>query len=118
MVRKTKKRSETKKVQKNKTMSPNKNPNHSSQVPKLNRIEGQLAGIKKMIEDRRYCPDIIQQVRATRKALCSIEAALLECHMKQCVSDSIRNGKVKEREQKLVEIMQLFRSATSQGIEL
>lgn len=93
------------------------NPNHNHQISKINRVQGQLTGIKKMIEERRYCPEIIQQVRATRKALYGIEAALLSCHMKQCVSDAIKKGHIDEREQKLAEIMQIFKSASSQGIE-
>lgn len=93
------------------------NPDHSRQLPKLNRVEGQLAGIKKMIEERRYCPDIIQQVRATRKALFSIEAALLESHLENCVSEAIESKNLSEKETKLYEVMQVFKSADSQGIE-
>lgn len=93
------------------------NPDHNRQLPKLNRVEGQLAGIKKMIEERRYCPDIIQQVRATRRALFGIESALLESHLEFCVSEAIQSKRDSEMEDKLTEVMQIFRSADSQGIE-
>ena len=92
-------------------------PDHTRQLPKLNRVEGQIAGIKKMIEESRYCPDIIQQVRATRKALFSVESTLLEGHLNSCVSDAIESKVKSEREQKLSEILQIFKSADSQGIE-
>lgn len=92
-------------------------PDHSEQLSKLNRVEGQVAGVKKMIEERRYCTDIIQQVRATRKALASIEAALLEAHLLGCVSGAIESGNKLEKETKIAEIMQIFKSANSQGME-
>ena len=92
-------------------------PDHSKQLPKLNRVEGQISGIKKMIEERRYCPDVIQQVRATRKALFSIESALLESHLTQCVSNTLETKAQSEKEQILSEILQIFKSADSQGIE-
>lgn len=92
-------------------------PDHSRQLPKLNRVEGQLAGIKKMIEEGRYCPDIIQQVRATRKALFGVESALLESHLEHCVSGAIVGKNTSEKEAKLTEVMQIFKSADSQGIE-
>lgn len=93
-------------------------PDHSAQLSKLNRVEGQVAGVKKMIEERRYCTDIILQVRATRKALASIEATLLETHLRQCVSIAIEGGSKQEKEKKISEIISIFQSANSQGIEL
>ena len=101
-----------------KSLSMNFHPDHCRQLPKLNRVEGQIAGIKKMIEERRYCPDIIQQVRATRKALFSIEAALLEAHLENCVSEAVEGRNVNERKEKLGEVMAIFKSADSQGINL
>jgi DNA-binding FrmR family transcriptional regulator len=93
-------------------------PNHAEQLSKLNRVEGQVAGIKKMIEDRRYCTEIIQQVRATRKALATVEASLLETHLINCVTASIEGGNKKEKEKKILEVIQIFKSAVSQGIDL
>lgn len=93
------------------------NPDHSDLLPKLNRTEGQIAGIKKMIEELRYCPDIIQQVRAARKSLFGIEAALLEAHLEECVSDVMARGSAVEQETIIKEIMRTFKSADSHGIE-
>lgn len=90
---------------------------HSRQLHKLNRVEGQIAGVKKMIEERRYCPDIIQQVRATRKALFAVESALLTGHLEDCVTSAIESKVKSEKDTKISEILQIFKSADSQGIE-
>lgn len=103
---------------KNHTGSSKSHPNHSAQLSKLNRVEGQVAGVKKMIDERRYCTDIILQVRATRKALAAIEASLLETHLRGCVASAIENGSKQEKEKKITEIISIFQSANSQGIEL
>lgn len=76
-----------------------------------------MAGVKKMIEERRYCTDIIQQVRATRKALAAIEASLLETHLLNCVTGAVVSGNKSEKETKIAEVMQIFKSASSQNIE-
>lgn len=92
-------------------------PDHSKLLPKLNRVEGQISGVKKMIDERRYCPEIIQQLRATRKALLGIESTLLETHMRGCVTEALEIKNSSHLEVKLMEIIQLFKSADSQGIE-
>jgi len=97
--------------------NPKSHPDHSAQLSKLNRVEGQVAGVKKMIDERRYCTDIILQVRATRKALASIEASLLETHLRNCVSGAIESGGKLDKDKKISEIIQIFKSANSQGIE-
>jgi len=62
-----------------------------------------------MIEDGRYCPDILIQLRAARSALKTIEGNILETHLSHCVQDAMRNGSKKAREKKLEEIKQLFK---------
>ncbi len=91
---------------------------HASLLPKLNRAEGQLGGVKKMIEDRRYCPDIIQQIRATRTALAAVEAALIESHIRCCVQKSFEEGSEKDKDEKISEVVSLFKSALSKGVNL
>lgn len=59
---------------------------------RLNRIEGQIRGIKSMVEDERYCVDIITQVAAVQAALNSFNKVLLERHIKSCVVDDICRG--------------------------
>ena len=61
-------------------------------IHRLNRIEGQIRGIKGMVEKDCYCPDIITQVAAANAALNSFNKVLLAQHIRTCVADGIRNG--------------------------
>ncbi len=61
-------------------------------VNRLSRIEGQVRGVKKMVEDDRYCIDIVTQVSAIQAALNSFNRVLLNNHIKSCVVDDIRRG--------------------------
>lgn len=90
---------------------------HSSLLPNLNRTEGQIGGIKKMIQEQRYCPDIVQQVRATRKALIAIEASLIDSHIRCCVRETFENSSEKDKQEKIDEVVKLFKSAISHGAE-
>ena len=62
-------------------------------INRLNRIEGQIRGIKGMVEKDAYCPDILIQVAAANAALNSFNKVLLANHIKTCVTDDIRAGK-------------------------
>lgn len=66
---------------------------YKSLINRLNRIEGQIRGIKGMIEKSAYCPDILVQVSAVSSALNSFSKELLSNHIKTCVFDDIRQGK-------------------------
>ncbi len=59
---------------------------------RINRIVGQLSGIKGMIEDDRYCGDILLQVAAAENALNGLGVEILAAHLKTCVSDGVKNG--------------------------
>ena len=59
------------------------NPNHKHEIPRLNRAIGQLEGIKKMIEEQRYCPDIIVQLKAVRSAIKHVESNILKTHLEE-----------------------------------
>lgn len=61
-------------------------------INRLNRIEGQIRGIKKMVEDDRYCIDIITQVSATNAALNAFNKELLAQHIKSCVVEDVQSG--------------------------
>lgn len=74
-------------------------------IHRLNRIEGQIRGIKGMVEEDRYCTDILVQVAAVNAALNSFNKKLLENHMKTCVVRDIRNGK----EDTIDELMETLR---------
>jgi DNA-binding FrmR family transcriptional regulator len=84
-------------------------PSHSEQLPRLNRIAGQVEGVKKMIQERRYCPDILTQLHAVRSAVRNLEIQILDSHLSHCVADAFQQkdqGKVK---QKIEEIRQLIK---------
>ncbi len=85
---------------------PRHNPDHNGQIPRLNRIIGQLEGIKKMIESNRYCPDILTQLRAVRSAVRSVEGNILQSHLRHCVAQSFANPE--ERDRKINELKTLF----------
>ena len=61
-------------------------------MSRLNRIEGQVRGIKSMIEKNVYCDDVLTQIAAIQSAMSSVGKILLESHMKSCVSTRIKNG--------------------------
>lgn len=75
-------------------------PKHNDLLPRLRRIEGQVRGISRMVEQRRYCIDIIQQITAVRKALDQVSLKIMNGHINTCVSDAIhrRDGKAKIEE--------------------
>lgn len=62
-------------------------------IHRLNRIEGQIRGIRGMVEKNAYCPDILAQVAAANAALNSFNKVLLGNHIRTCVADDIRQGK-------------------------
>ena len=74
-------------------------------INRLSRIEGQIRGIKKMVEKNAYCPDILIQVSAVNAALNSFNKVLLGNHIKTCVTEDIKNGK-EETVDELVTILQ------------
>lgn len=69
------------------------NKEYRDLIHRLNRIEGQVRGIRTMVEEERYCIDIITQVSAVTSALNAFNKVLLSQHIKTCVTDNIRNGK-------------------------
>ena len=65
------------------------NPCHDKEIKSLNRIEDQIKGIKSMIEERRYCVEILNQISAVKSALSSVEGKILKKHIRHCVKESI-----------------------------
>ena len=72
-------------------------------ISRLNRIEGQVRGIKAMVLDDRYCTDILVQVSAVQSALNGFSKMLLSNHIKTCAVDDIKNGKEEEAIKELCE---------------
>ena len=63
-------------------------------IKRLNIIEGQVRGVKQMIEDDRYCGDVLIQIAAVSKSLQSLGNKILEKHLKTCVADEIKDGNI------------------------
>lgn len=80
--------------------------NHKDQITRMNRIAGQVAGIKRMIEEERYCLDILLQLRAVRAAVKKVEGNILKRHMQHCVAEAL--GESPEAQQKVAELLKLF----------
>lgn len=83
-------------------------PSHASQLNRLNRIEGQVKGIHKMIEERRYCIDIISQIKAVTGALEQVQRGVLEEHVHHCVRESLETKDPGLFEQKVEEVVQVL----------
>ena len=82
--------------------------NKDAKINRLKRIEGQVRGIAQMVENDRYCIDILQQVQAVRAALNKVESEILKDHAACCVSEAISSGDPEEQKQKFDELIDLF----------
>ena len=83
-------------------------PNHNIETGRLNRIEGQIKGIKKMIEEERYCIDILTQIKAAHSALRQVEINILERHVGSCLKAAAKLNDPVEMDVKIDEIMKLL----------
>ena len=82
-------------------------PSHKKELSSVRRIEGQLRGIAKMIEEEKYCVDILNQIKAVRKSIASVEGKILKTHLEDCVKDSLKGEK--EFERKVEEIIKVLK---------
>ncbi|WP_141432287.1 metal-sensitive transcriptional regulator [Bacillus sp. 03113] len=78
-------------------------------VTRLNRIEGQIRGIKGLIEKDTYCDDVITQISATQSALNSVAKILMEGHLKTCVLDRIHEGDMEVLDEFLITVQKLMK---------
>ncbi|HEX5264601.1 MAG TPA: metal-sensitive transcriptional regulator [Phenylobacterium sp.] len=78
---------------------------------RLNRIEGQVRGISRMVEDGRYCIDILTQLQAARAALTRVESELLKDHLGHCIESAIVGGDRDEQRRKASELIELLERA-------
>ena len=81
-----------------------------SQLARLGRIEGQVRGIARMIEEERYCIDVLNQLRAVRAALNKVEQETLGDHLQHCVAHAFHAGSEKDRKDKIEEILEVLDS--------
>ena len=84
-------------------------PDNSKELPRLKKIAGQVNGIQKMIEDKRYCVDILQQLGAVKSAIGSLQANLLETHLTNCVKETFELKKETDIEEKIAELKDIFK---------
>ena len=75
---------------------------------RLKRIEGQVRGVARMVEEERYCIDILNQIQAVKAALNRVEAEVLKGHAAHCVAHAIKSGNAKDQTQKFSELVELF----------
>lgn len=78
-------------------------------VKRLSRIEGQVRGLARMVEEDRYCVDIVTQIAAVRAALRRVEEEVLREHISHCVEHAIVSGNAAEQRQKVAELMDVLR---------
>ena len=78
-------------------------------IHRLNRIEGQIRGIKGMVENNTYCPDILIQSAAVNAAINAFNKELLANHIRTCVADDIRNGKDEAIDELVVTLQKLMK---------
>jgi DNA-binding FrmR family transcriptional regulator len=83
----------------------------SARLKRLSRIEGQVRGIARMVEQDRYCIDIVTQIAAARAALARVEEEVLQEHIAHCVEGAIASGNATEQRQKVAELMELLQRA-------
>lgn len=81
---------------------------HEAQVIRLNRIEGQVRGISKMVQEERYCVDILTQIRSASSALARVQENIFKGHMESCVRESLTGDDPRDREAKVNEILVLL----------
>ncbi len=77
-------------------------------LKRLNRIEGQVRGLGRMVEENRYCIDVVTQVAAIRAALARVEEEILRDHMGHCIKHAMTIGNEREQKAKVDELMDVF----------
>jgi DNA-binding FrmR family transcriptional regulator len=80
----------------------------ASNVRRLSRIEGQIRGIQRMVEQDRYCADILTQVTSAQEALRSVARALMRNHLSHCATHAIRTGSTEERQAMYDELLEMI----------
>jgi DNA-binding FrmR family transcriptional regulator len=81
---------------------------HVGQLSRLRKIEGQVRGILRMVEDERYCVDILTQLRAARAALRRVEDSVLREHVEHCVAQAIQSGDPAQQRAQVDELLEVL----------
>ena len=80
-------------------------------LSRLKKIEGQVRGISRMIDEKQYCIDILTQIAAASSALSNVAKLVLKKHVETCVTDAIKSGKEKEKIEELMDILFKFKNS-------
>ena len=80
----------------------------ASNLRRLSRIEGQIRGIQRMVEEDRYCADILTQVTSAQEALRAVARALMRNHLSHCATHAIRTGSTEERQAMYDELLEMI----------
>lgn len=80
----------------------------SREITRMKRIEGQARGVVRMMEEERYCIDILQQLSAIEAAVRAAKSKVLEIHAAHCIEDAIKAGDIDDQRQKFRELVDLF----------
>jgi CsoR family transcriptional regulator, copper-sensing transcriptional repressor len=75
---------------------------------RLRRVEGQVRGVQKMVEDDRYCPDVLIQMSAIHESLRAVERILMKDHLQHCATEALRSGDDKQAQRTYNELTELF----------
>jgi len=75
---------------------------------RLRKIEGQVRGIRRMVEERRYCVDVLDQIAAARAGLLAVSQAILRNHIETCVAEALASDDRRARREKIEELVRLF----------
>jgi DNA-binding FrmR family transcriptional regulator len=89
-----------------------KQDNRPKLLNRLRRIEGQVRGVARMVEEDRYSIDVMTQLRAVRAALAKVESELLKGHLDHCIESAIVSGDQTEQRRKAAELIQLMDQAS------
>ena len=82
-------------------------PCHKDQLANLRRIEGQVRGVQGMVEEGKYCVDILNQIKALKNSLITVEAKILKTHLRECIKESLEGDD--QFDSKIDEIMKIMK---------
>lgn len=82
-------------------------PCHKDQLANLRRIEGQVRGVQGMVEEGKYCVDILNQIKALKNSLITVEGKILKTHLRECIKESIQGDD--QFDTKIDEIMKIMK---------
>jgi DNA-binding FrmR family transcriptional regulator len=84
-----------------------KHPCHKEKLTNLRRIEGQIRGIQGMVEEGKYCVDILNQIKAVKNSITAVEGKILKTHLRECIKNSLKGDD--EFDVKMDEIMKVLK---------